>query len=430
MSKKSGNERGAEVKLKAGKHGKEAVKSTAEEGVKASVLRHKTSLAAACVLAAASIAFVAHDISKRAEEASTPERPSATSSDSGDAVSGGGPDPELFVPVERDTKISRADIPANLQGLIGKFGKVVHFPKEYDPTKPNLYLLGASHVETFSGQYNEGGYKVQDEILRIFHLLYSLGVERQFLEGVTGGEAFGHNVDNPKYNETPISAMPKYKKSGKIKRAYVAAEGVYGDEVESVGVDVDMEDAQRISAEYQKFDSEEFPMVAMQILEGVGRDLGIEFDYASLYKDPSASERLHPVIKQKLASMSKEDLGKLAEKHVLNNPGYKRWLQVATEFLYMKLEGRNDAFVRGIHDAGRSGKKDAVFIVGGDHVPGVLERLESSGDYNLFFIVPNSGRERSDEYYRKTKAEYREAIIAADLYHFGLGHEPENPVGF
>jgi hypothetical protein len=394
-------------------------------------LSKKVGIAAVSVLVVAAIAFVVGDISRKAKNVSGSKVPAKTLPHSGNDISGGDPDPKLFAPSDRDLKISRADIPVVLQDLIGGFGKVVHLPINYDPAKHNLYIIGAGHVESATGDYSEDGYRIQREILKIFHALFSIGVERQFLEGITNGEVLEHDVDNSKYGETPVRSMPRYRESGRIKRAYVAAEGVYGDAVESVGVDADVLKIADIIREYRRFDTEEFPTIVAQILGGIGKDLGISFDYDSLYVNPRALAQLNGIIRNKLSSMGKEGLEALAKKHVLRNSGYQRWLDVASEHMYMRLEGRNDIFVKGIRAAGRDGKKDSVFIVGENHVRGVLGQLEEEGGYNLFVIIPNSGGKgfNSGERYR-TRQEYRDGIIEADLHNFGLGPEPKDPVGF
>lgn len=405
-----------------------------------SSLRRKISLAVGAVLSICGLSLVAYDISQRAKKALTPSSSQPTLSIprddvpvSRDTVSKDTTDSTLFMPAEKKPDIPRADIPKNLQNLIGEFGKVVYSSKEYDPTKPNLYLLGAAHVETASGQYNRGAYETQDEILRIFHLLYSIGVKRQFLEGIPTGEIVQHDVDSTRYGETPMRSMPQYRGSGKIKRAYIAAEGIYGDAIESVGVDIDLHEFTRITNEYIKFDEEEFPKILKQVIEGVCKDFGINFNYDFLENDPNALMRLEQLAKERINLLNDEEIKKLAEKHVLNNPLYQRWLQIAVEYFYMRIERRDDAFVRGIREAGRSEKRDAVFIVGAQHSPGILEQLERDGDYNLFFIVPHSIFDPKiisylGSYRRMTREEYRQDIIATDLFGFGLGPESRNPI--
>ncbi|MDP3976291.1 MAG: hypothetical protein Q8P95_05245 [bacterium] len=103
---------------------------------------------------------------------------------------------ELLSPVEYDPDIDRDQIPTQLPALLAAYGEVT-VPENYDPKKPNLYIIAQQHFSKNSTR-NEDPEKdkqtieVQADILKIAHLLHAMGSGTQFIEGIENGRQLTH----------------------------------------------------------------------------------------------------------------------------------------------------------------------------------------------------------------------------------------------
>ncbi|GEM_PF-3022387 len=362
------------------------------------------------ILAALAVAILAacHDTSEKTEAAlRTPPSPPSLS-----------PRNPLFTPSKQRLDIARADIPKKLAGLLQGFGKVIEAPQSYDPKKPNLYLVGNQHF--IGGTGGEEIYGYQDQNVRIFHALHALGVGRQFLEGVDTNIDLRHDRAYPQLGEYPMGALPGYQRTGKIRRAYVAIEGIYGDEVTSQGAENPYHTIAAKSA-YERADMEDFPKALGEIVMALAPHVDITIDHNQL-PNPQYRELLLQSLKEKIAQKTPAERQRLIDEIVLPNPNYQRWLKAVTDFYYYRIQGRNEVFTQVINTSITDGT-DSVFIVGANHIPHLKTLTTGS---NVFVILaadlPENGLHPFCELY--TPADYRAHFLQFDLSLFGLAQKP------
>ena len=97
-----------------------------------------------------------------------------------------------------DLGIPREDIASKLPELLEGFGKVIISPENFDPKKPNLYLVANQHFPpnaSTNRKVRESILLTQRQGLQIAHTLVSLGADTQFLEGVGAGLELRHDVN-------------------------------------------------------------------------------------------------------------------------------------------------------------------------------------------------------------------------------------------
>ena len=144
---------------------------------------------------------------------------------------------DLFKARSVDKTILRGDIPQILKEKIKSYGRVVSQPENYDSNKPNFYIMAHAHYDyTVENEVDSRIDLVQKTNIDIFHVLRELGVERQFLEGINDQVEMEHDK-NYDFKDYPLKSMSVYESTGIIRRANTALEGIYGADVESVGVE-------------------------------------------------------------------------------------------------------------------------------------------------------------------------------------------------
>jgi hypothetical protein len=320
----------------------------------------------------------------------------------------------LFSPTEEPEKLDRTKIPEELETGIQAFGEVVDSPSkdEYDPKKPNLYLIGVGHVVD---QEDKTEYqKIQKNAVQVFHQIYKLGVKQQFIEGIVEGEELCHDKPDPILEEHPIDAMPKYKKTGKIKRAYIAVEGIYGDKVDSIGADDPT--FLQLNEEHERAARILRPKAMSEIFHVLAKELGVNVDQSKM-ADLTYTRDVLEKLRDKVSKLSAEEKKRLIDKHVLKNETYKEYLEIAKRFWYGRIQGRNLAFAKAIK---AEGGEDSAMVVGSHHLGHLKKQFP---DFNVFVIAPK-GLEKKDLEYEKSsfekEEEYEEDIMSYDLALFGL----------
>ncbi len=322
----------------------------------------------------------------------------------------------LLSRIDFDPQISRKDIPAKLGKLIQGFGTVLKSPENYDPKKPNFYIVGVEHV--FGADDYKNFYPTQADALRIFHMLFALGAKRQLLEGKSQGFEIEHNQEYPYLDESPITALPKYRKEGKIKRANTAAEAIYGADLKSIGIE-NPEDINLIAKYYQIMNTGH--QHNGDIFTMLSRLFGLEID-------PSKSnEELRKSILSHFTKLSAEKQIAL-QTEVVSHPTSKYLLNLAANAHYLKIIGRNNDWAKKIPQLP---KADTTFLVGVNHCTDLSEKLASSKAYNTFIILPNKVDPKSAKvhYHNWKYADFMQAVVQDFLYTYGL-HEKKFPTDY
>ncbi|PIQ77133.1 hypothetical protein COV82_06060 [Candidatus Peregrinibacteria bacterium CG11_big_fil_rev_8_21_14_0_20_46_8] len=315
--------------------------------------------------------------------------------------------------------INRAEIPSRLAELVEPYGEVVDFGFDYDPSRPNLYLVAMSHV----AKENPEGWIVQQEALNIFHQLYRLGVRTQYMEGIDKSIEMRHDRKYSAVQEYPLNAMAQYRSTGAIHRANVAIEGVYEDEVRSVGV----EDVSRHIEIKKRFNAAPFNRALFEILPQLLARLEILYD-AQLFRSSQeyAKTTLVNKVRKRVAQNPNFDVQAFIDEVVMNNPSYQKFLDAATEERYYLIQGRNAEYA-GIINGEATAKKDKAFLVGSNHIRHLAGLIEGQ---NIIVVRPhhvdaNEVRTFHDTFDKKA---YRENIHRYNMYLFGLGPKPSQSV--
>lgn len=329
----------------------------------------------------------------------------------------------LFQPVVPRVGIDRKSLPKELESALKDLAELQPVA-EFDPDRPNLYIIPQMHfVGQVSRDQAKAIFELQGRILRIQHVLYSLGMRKQFLEGVPVGVELKHNVVNPNLGEDPVRAMPNYLSTGKVRRAYVAVEGIYGDGIVSLGLEGNFAETLKLDQEYNRADAAVFPKAREQILEAVGK--GLDIDMPSDQQTGAISyDRLKIEIQKRVSKLSAEVIQSLVEKYVFSNPYYLDFLQAATKRFYNRIQGRDEQYVKGI--SAYTDGQDASFAVGAEHCTHLVSLLGAK--YNVFVIFPKGldKAEINPFFSQFTEEDYRKSIIEHDLEIFGLGPKPKH----
>lgn len=328
----------------------------------------------------------------------------------------------VFAEVQPDPTLDRKNIPVVLSQLIGKFGRIVDVPQNYNPNLPNLYLLATKHVDPKKPEATR--YQGQVEAVEIFHILRKLGVGQQFLEGVHEGMELEHDRDyNGLIGEWPKKAMPNYTSTGEINRAYIAIEGIYGDQVQSWGTE-DMELAVQMSNSMRTADQNLFLPARANILFELARAVGISIQEADrrTLSHPGNQDHLAKLIREKTAQMKPEEVEALIRDHVDSNKDYEAFLEVVSDFHYWKIQGRNAGYEKVIREKMVEGAPDAVFVVGAKHVRHLSKLLRGM---NVFILTSNDVPDGmvNIPYESFTREDYRKGIKDYDLHAFGLSEK-------
>lgn len=325
----------------------------------------------------------------------------------------------IFAEVQPDPTVDRKNIPVVLSQLIGKFGRIVDIPQNYDPTLPNLYLLATKHVDPKKPAATR--YQGQVEAVEIFHILRKLGVGQQFLEGIHEGMELEHDRDyNGLIGEWPKKAMSNYTSTGEINRAYIAIEGIYGDQVQSWGTE-DMELAVQMSKGMETADRNLFLPARADILFELAQAVGISIQEADkgTLSHPGNQDYLAKLIREKTTQMKPEEVEALIRDHVDNNKDYEAFLKVVSDFHYWKIQGRNAGYEKLIREKMIEGAPDAAFVVGAKHVRHLSKQLRGM---NVFILASNDVPDSmvNISYESFTREDYRKGVKDYDLHAFGL----------
>lgn len=330
---------------------------------------------------------------------------------------------ELFTPRPVEPNISRTDIPRILSERLKDLVSVFEAPEYYDPEKPNLYLIGDTHVRG-EGHERIKGYETQELIMRIFHELAALGCQTLFLEGVTQGFLLEHDKQYDNLGEYPSRDFSPYVTSGRINRAYVAVEGIYKDQVKCIGAEEDILQALHMKNAFEAADSQDFPVAMRDIFLALSQELGVSFD-SSRIEDPRYVQSFSDAVRSKLEGISGFRREDLVKRVVLGNPQYVRYLDAATTWFVHRLPGRNASYAQFIQGSLRTFQDDAAFFVGAEHLTHLRSLISG---VNVFLVVPRTIPKEilSKFFYFFGETDYRANLLANDLYLFGLGQKPEH----
>lgn len=328
----------------------------------------------------------------------------------------------VFAEVQPDPTLDRRNIPVILSQLIGKFGRIVDVPQDYDPNLPNLYLVATKHVDPKKPAPTR--YQGQVNAVEIFHVLRKLGVGQQFLEGVHEGMELEHDRDyNGLIGEWPKKAMPSYASTGELNRAYIAIEGIYGDQVQSWGTE-DMELADQIMKSMGTADQNLFLPARADILFELAQAVGILIQEADKSKlsHPENQDYLAKLIREKTTQMKPEEVEALIRDHVDSNKDYEIFLKIVSDFHYWKIQGRNAGYEKVIREKMVEGAPDAAFVVGAKHVRHLSKQLRGM---NIFILASNDVPDSmiNISYQSFTHEDYRKGLKDYDLHAFGLSEK-------
>ncbi len=314
---------------------------------------------------------------------------------------------DLFTQSERKS-VDRSKLPEELNSALLGLAEVKLISEVFDPKKPNLYLIPQEHFdEGVTPEIAAEIFSLQEDIVRIHHALFSLGLKRQLLEGVEIKTELQHNTARKELGEDVLRSFPTYKETGKVHRAYIAVEGIYGDKIRSVGAESEFERATKIYVDFKEKDENLFPKVKAKILQSMGEELGAN--------NPAE-------LSEALKKVSAKEHTRLAALYVLDNPQYNEFLNAAARRYYDRLQGRNVRFAQAIDE--ETGNDDTSFILGAGHIDDLTPRLDKR--HNIFLLIPK-GLDASHMhpfFTNFTEADYRKNILASDLYMFGLGDKP------
>ncbi len=321
--------------------------------------------------------------------------------------------------------LDRKELPHKLEALLGSLAQVRLVSDHYDPSRPNLYMIPQMHFDRESPD-SEGAkiYPLQSKIVSIGHILYSLGLKRQFCEGIPRGNDIQHDKVDTTFSEDSARSMPEYKKTGKVRRAYIAIEGIYGSEISTVGAEGDYQKQIDVDVDFGKKEKNEFAQARLEILEGVAQELGIAVP-GDKNTDPTYYTRLSHEIAKKVMHFSRETQAHLLDTYVLSNEKYRAFLESAVNRFYNRIQERDAEYIKTIEQD--PSKVDTSFILGVGHFAHLEPLLKAVG-YNVFFVIPQGidQAQMSPYYSHYTKDDYFKNIVQNDLFNFGMGPKPKN----
>ncbi|MCC6643142.1 hypothetical protein IT411_00145 [Candidatus Peregrinibacteria bacterium] len=327
----------------------------------------------------------------------------------------------LFAPVSIDRTISKGQVPVVLAKKLSNLGELIKSPETFDSNKPNLYLIANQHLagEETSPELEPLIYETQENILKIYHVLYSLGTEVQFIEGQPVGYQLEHDKPDPRVGDHPYNVLDKYKRTGKIGYVSSAIEGVYGSKVYSVGID-NPEKYIEVVQNNQEAIQRHWSSAQSEIYPAISKELGIS-DLPQTSKEIEAHIQRMRAASTKLTEQQRKDM---TDKYLLGNAHYRALLEATTEFAYYRIAGRNKLFAEIINESAAA-QKDSTFIVGMAHLYGLMDQIKG---WNVFIIQPCSVKDFSLDgkkaYVRlQTKEAFRAHILEHGQFMFGLSNK-------
>jgi hypothetical protein len=322
-----------------------------------------------------------------------------------------------------EVNVERSDIPAQLPRLLEDFGRVFSAPANYDPNKQNIFLIPQKHFRAMlvnEVPTDQGIFDIQANIVRICHVLYALGVRRQFLEGIGQTVDLTHDGTFPELGERPLTALPLYRQNGRIRRAYIAIEAIYGSDLESLGTEnTDQMLAYRRAGRYA--DNVLFPEARTQIVMGIAQHLGIDVGR------PRRVERAEldafvSLIRENTLNMTPDQIEAINQRFVMSNPNYRAFLNSFVEVETFKYQVRDTQFANAIKNPTHSPQQDTWMIVGSTHIKGIRAAIQ---DRNVFVLAPSGDDEQMNSMITngsgtETPEDHKRALIRYDAYLFGL----------
>jgi len=338
---------------------------------------------------------------------------------------------ELLSPVEYEPHMSREQVPTELPKLLAPYAEVTT-PKNYDPQKPNLYIIGQMHFEP--GKVPVGNseqelktFWIQTEILKISHLLIAADAKRQFIEGIADGFELTHlqnkRAKGSSVDEVPSTAMTNYKTTGKIRRASMALEGIYQGSLESKGMDVSEQENTRRMYENRFADNVTFVEAKRQILSSLCDHFRIPLSPLSTQEtEPEFMKRLAQEIFTKVKTLSPQEQTLLFANYALENASYQQFLRIFVENQHFKFEGRSSQFADSMKKQGSEKEADSICVVGFAHFD-FLIKTSTLENFNVIGIKPLSvikAAKFDPAKAERSADEWRKDLMEIDKKHFGF----------
>lgn len=291
----------------------------------------------------------------------------------------------LFDARSEDIDYERSDLPELLPELISEFGGV-YYMSDFDPGREDIFIIANKHTPVHSDPaVVREIYDIQEEGLNIIHQLRRIGLRHLFAEGVGYGVTFDHETDIPEMGEDPVNALPTYIATGLIDRSYIAAEAIYGDSLNSLGVDNVDDMLDRRNRTRYAYGRVGFFMRSIH-LDLLTR-FGVDVDESRM-NDGSYLNDVSRQLSEIVQHYSEEDLRRVYLDIIDSYPGYLDLIQELAELEYAKIQGRSATFSQNIVDFYEGNTGSSVFSVGAFHVTDLVRDL--SDQFNVIVITPRS----------------------------------------
>lgn len=324
----------------------------------------------------------------------------------------------IFNPRKNLVDFTPENLETELKSRLEGRGVVFDFPEHYNPELPNLYLLANMHLTPAvrDPERIKKIMEVQNDNLEIYHVLAQLGVRRQFLEGIVSGIELHHDVPVPMLAEDVVRAMPGYRRSGKINRSYIAFEGVYGDDLESLGVEPSHDEREKIVRDRNEA-SRRFYSILSEVHQELAKRFPLDFQ-----------RDLRDQIWQEVSKLDEDSRRALIEEVLLSRSDYQEFLEAMSRHRHFRIQGRDQHAVKEILKNFEQDDKDSVYTVGSEHI-GSLKRLFKGRDLNVIVLKAQAlaGTDARVENCRSgfDLEDYKNAHIEYDLHIMGLGPAPK-----
>lgn len=329
---------------------------------------------------------------------------------------------ELLSPIEYDPQINKSDIPSQLPALLAPYAEV-RIPENYDPQKPNLYVIAQMHIGggRLNPQIRGEIHQIQGDMLKIIHLLHAMGTNTQFIEGVENGQELTNAGirQNPLLWDIPSQELQRYRNMSAIDRASTAAEGIYGAELDSYGIDIPGSAITRRHEDQTLADNNYLLNAKREILLQLCTRFQIPLVPLANENEGSFMDRLAEEIYEKVRLLPAEEQTRLFEEVVKGNQNYCQLLEMYSRILFERYSERDRIFFENLNR--QSDRGDALFTVGGDHLV-YLTTTSPPSNWNVISIRPygitpdmlnTPGVQRSID-------EWREDIERKGKSHFGF----------
>lgn len=296
---------------------------------------------------------------------------------------------EILQRTDLQLDVARADIPRRLPGLLQGIATVHSQSEHYDPSKPNIYLIANYHHSPVAGdppdliQAIDG---VQARVMNIIHVLHALGVRRQFMEGIDESIELFHDRRVQGVHEQPLEALPVYRRTGRINRAYIAAEGIYENDLTSLGIE-NLAEHDEIRRQSNLASRSLGTVLMMRIIPAAASALGIEVP-ANSARDRNSIFQLRERVRTQLQTTPQHLATDIIRRLVDEDRDFQQLVQALSRREYYSIRGRSHRWARRIGQLIECDRADSLFTPGAHHIQDLHEQLSRVA--NIFVIRPNN----------------------------------------